>query len=450
MAKTTEGAGTMLRLPHRREGRRKRARGALLALLVTVALADSATLAGAAVMHARHLERVSGTNAVTAPDVAAEQRTGAFSARIDYAALFSGEGHQVSSEVAWDDDWFFQDPAAYNHELAHTCAVLSAVANAESAYYQQGSTSPAYAEHAFAELGFEEVSTASYRYRSEVVDEVLGLLDGTDVVAYTVATKHVRSSQTGEEKLLTVVVVRGSYGSEWLSNAKIEDASDADGTGDHLGFTLAAEEIVADLEARAVEAEPGLPRTYLFCGHSRGAAVATLLASYADGAPGPSGASADAIASAESVRAHGLATPNCTSAADARDARYDNIFNIVNPSDVVTMLPPAAWGYGRYGRDVWLPELGSDGRSDAMRASYEASMGAACPVGSDDRAAAEGFVAGITAEVGSFDELFSPSGLLALTRALLSTDVAQLLANHYPNAYIAWLDAAAPEDLAFS
>ena len=115
----------------RREGRRPRTRGALLALLVAVALADSATLAGAAVLHARRLERVSGTNAVTAPELVAERRDGPFTATIDYAALFSGEGHQVSSEVAWDDDWFFQDPTAYNHDLAHTCAVLSAVANAE-------------------------------------------------------------------------------------------------------------------------------------------------------------------------------------------------------------------------------------------------------------------------------------------------------------------------------
>ena len=430
----------------RRTTRRGRGRRALLALLVTIALADSATLAGAAVLHARRLERVSGTNAVTAPDVTAEHREGPFSTTIDYAALFSAEGHQVSSEVAWDDDWFFQDPTAYNHDLAHTCAVLSAVANAESAYYQQGSTSPAYAEHAFADLGFEEVSTTSYRYRSEVLDEVLSVLDGTDVVAYTLATKHVRSSETGKEKLLTVVVVRGSYGSEWLSNAKIEDASDKGGDGDHLGFTLAAEEIVSDLEERARTEEPGVERTYLFCGHSRGAAVATLLASYADGATH----GADAIASAESVRAYGFATPNCTSAADARDARYDNIFNLLNPSDVVTMLPPATWGYQRYGRDVRLPQTGSDALTEAMRASYEASMGVPCPIMEADRVMATGLVADVTARVSSLDELFSPAGLAALAQACLGVDVGQLLASHYPNTYIAWLDATTAEDLTFS
>ena len=181
----------------RRPRRATRRRSVLLALLVAVALADTATLAGAAVLHARNLERASGTNAVTAPEVVAKRREGPFTATIDYGALFSADGHQVSSEVSWDDDWFFQDATTYNHELAHTCAVLSAVANAESAYYQQGSDAPAYAEQAFAELGFEEVSTASYRYRSEVLDEVLGVVDGTDVVAYTLATRHVTNSLTG-------------------------------------------------------------------------------------------------------------------------------------------------------------------------------------------------------------------------------------------------------------
>ena len=421
--------------------RRRRRRGALLVALVLIAVADSATLAGAAVLHARRLERATGTNAVIAPNIEAEHRHGAFSATIEYGALYSAAGHQVSSEVAWDDDWFFQDPTAYNQELAHTCAVLSAVANAESGYYQQGSTAPAYAENAFAKLGFEEVSTASYRYRSEVMDEIIGLVDGTDVVAYALATKHVRSSQTGEEKLLTVVVVRGSYGSEWLSNANI---GESDSVEDHLGFTLAAEEIVADLNARAEQEDPGIERTYLFCGHSRGGAVSNLLASYADGASGDMGA----ISSAESVRAYTFAAPNCTTDPAARSERYDNIFNVLNPSDAVTMLLPEEWGYARHGRDVWLPAMTEDAElTQAMDASYEASMGVECPVRNDALTLSEEFVGFLTDRVGGVSDLFSVGGALAVTQACFSYDVAQVLTSHYPNTYIAWLDVTTAEDL---
>ena len=83
----------------RRRRDRKR-RGVLLALLVAVALADSATLAGAAVLHARRLERVSGTNAVTAPDVVVEKREGPYETELEYAALFSADGHRVVSDVS--------------------------------------------------------------------------------------------------------------------------------------------------------------------------------------------------------------------------------------------------------------------------------------------------------------------------------------------------------------
>lgn len=424
---------------------RHRKRQVLLALLVVVALLDSATLAGAAVLHARRFERVTGTNAVTAPAVEAQRRTGAFTTEIEYGALFSAEGHRVASEVAWDDDWFFQDASAYNPELAHTCAVLSAVANAESAYYQQGSTSPAYAEHAFAALGFDEVCTTSYRYRSEVLDEVLGVLDGTDVVAYTLATKRVRSSETGAEKELCVVAVRGSYGSEWLSNVKIEGEEDVSGDGDHLGFTLAAEEIVADLEERAARLDPEVERTYLFCGHSRGGAVANLLASYVD--------TVGALATAEDVRAYTFAAPNCTSSPAARDAAYDNIFNLLNPSDLVPRLPLESWGYARYGRDVWLPGAGDAAFAElagAMGESYLATMGAECPADPADRAVVDRFVARISERVSGFDELVSPAGLVELVGACAEVDLGRLLASHYPNSYIAWLEVAGPGDLTFS
>ena len=432
----------------RRLGRHRglpRRRSLLLAALVAVTLLDSATLAGAAVLHARRLERVAGVNAVSAPEVDAAERTGAFETDIEYAALFSGEGHRVESRVSWNDDWFFEDASAYNAELAHTCAVLSAVANAESAYYQQGSTSPAYAEHAFAALGFDEVCTASYRYRSEILDEVIGVVDGTDVVAYTLATKRIVSSRTGAEKELVVVVVRGSYGSEWLSNIKIEGATGAAGAGedeDHLGFTIAASEIVTDLEARASDLEPGVERSYLFCGHSRGGAVANLLASYADDVADGS----RALATAGDVRAYTFAAPNCTSSPEARSCAYDNIFNVINPSDLVPQLPLEAWGYARYGRDVSLPEQGDAGFAellDAMRASYAETMGTECAADPADREVVESFVRGIAQRASSFSELVSPAGIVQLAAACAQIDLGRLLASHYPNTYIAWLEAAA-------
>ena len=66
-----------------------------------------------------------------------------------------------------------------------------------------------------------------------------------------------------------------------------------------------------------------------------------------------------------------------------------------------------------------------------------------------DRAVVQGFVRAIGERVSGFDELVSPAGLvtLATTGVECGVDVARLLASHYPNTYIAWLDATTAEDL---
>ena len=425
----------------------ERRRVVLLVLLVIASLVCVSALASSIAIGVRSAERSAGINAVAAPVIETAYRGGTFGVSLDYWALFAEDGRDVSSDVLWSDDWFFQDPTEYNHDLAHTAAVLSIVANAESSYYQHGSKSPAYAEDAFTKLGFEHISTSSYRYRSEIIDEVMGALDGTDVVAYTLATKRIRSSQTGQEKLLTVVVVRGSYGSEWLSNVKIEENDDTvDASDDHLGFTLAAREIVEDLERRTDESDDGLERSYLFCGHSRGGSVANLLASYADGA----GGEYDAIASASDVRAYTFATPNCTSSDDARDDAYSNIFNIINPSDMIPKLPLSAWGYSRYGKDIVLPIEGSDAYDtsiDKMIDAYEKTMGTEYPDVSDNEKTVLNFVNEIGDEFDSFDELVSPIGIAKIVPLVVQSDIPNLLVSHYPNTYIAWLEATDASNL---
>ena len=419
---------------------------ALVALLVVVAVAGTALVA--AVLHRREQERM-GLGAVSEPSAPQELegpagRTGAFTARIGFTSMATG-AETVSTEVAWDDEWFFQDPTVYNHELATTCAVLSAVANSESAYYQAGSGSPAYMEAALAELGFEDVSTASYQYRSEILDEVIDFLDGTDdVVAYSVATKRVTSSD-GAEKTLYLVSVRGSYGSEWLSDANMGDAADYEMDAiDHEGFMRAANEIVEDLAARITE-EAGTGGTddiaLLFCGHSRGAATANLAASYADDMT----QGLRALAPLSSIYCYTFATPEVTLVEGTDDALYDNIFNVLNPSDMVPRLPLASWGYSRYGRDLWLPGYGDDGfdeRHEAMRAAFEANTGVESPYVPEDRERVDRLVEDLAREIPTADDFASAGGIFSLVRDLLAdVNPVQVLYGHYPSVYIAWMQS---------
>lgn len=112
---------------------------------VALLLLGSTALAGMTVLAVRHGQELRGHGAIEAPAVletayAGElPRQGCFEANVAYTCYgVSGDG-EVSSSVLWDDAWFSQDSFTYNHELARACSVISALAYAESGYYQSGS-----------------------------------------------------------------------------------------------------------------------------------------------------------------------------------------------------------------------------------------------------------------------------------------------------------------------
>ena len=424
-----------------------------------------AALCICAVLVIRSIQEHHGLAAVSEPVVelkpdtcAAEQRS--FAANVSYVDIASADA-PTSTSVSWDDDWFFRDPAIYNHDLATTCAVLSAIANAESDYYQAGSNVPAYMEEALAALGFDSVATASYRYRSEVVDEVLdAVTNGTDVVAYSLATKHLRAND-GRERTLVMVAVRGSYGSEWISNVNLgnsgaheqgggaSESRDGWDASDHLGFSKAAQSVIDDVSARVAELEArGQQVALLFCGHSRGGAIANLAAAYADGIAHER----HALASLDAIYAYTFATPEVTTSDGTDGALYDNIFNVLNPSDLVPRFPLEAWGYHRYGTDVWLPAFdsaGFGGLYERMQVRYWRNVGMESPCDPADKAEVDELVEKFARDIPSVSDIVQPRALWSIATGLLrDIDIMRVLCSHYPSTYIAWLQATAAADLA--
>ena len=435
---------------------KKRRRLLIVLGVVAVVLIVAGVGIGVAVNRRMAQERA-GIGTVTAPEAPAKieessKRAGSFTAEVTYTAMNAPKDARVATTVSWNDDWFFQDSTVYNHELARTCAVLSAIANSESAYYQAGSGAPAYMEDALAALGFENVSTASYGYRSEILDEVIDFFTrDDDVVAYSVASKHITDSATGKSKVLLLVSVRGSYGAEWVSDANMGDPAALDLVqADHEGFADAANEIVDALaEQRNVLADEASTEdiALLFCGHSRGAATANLAASYADDMT----TSLRPIANRDSIYAYTFATPTVTTMDNTGDALYDNIFNILNPSDMVPRLPLAAWGFARYGRDLWLPEPGVedfDGEFATMEERYKANVGAGNPSVPADAERVDKLERDLGEQIATKDD-FTTAGGIANTVRDLATDVnaMQVLCSHYPNTYIAWMQAIDADDL---
>lgn len=147
----------------------------------------------------------------------------------------------------------------------------------------------------------------------------------------------------GEEKTLVFVSLIGSRLGQWYTNFD-------SGTGAvHKGFADAENFIYNNLKTFIAGA--GAEKEdikLLITGHSRGAATANLLAAQL--------IREEDIAKKENIFTYTFATPSATSLEERKAPEYKRIFNIVNDEDFVTKCMPEAWGYGRYGRTVVLPD----------------------------------------------------------------------------------------------
>ena len=156
----------------------------------------------------------------------------------------------------------------------------------------------------------------------------------------------------------------------------------------------------------------------------------------------------------ENLIAYTFAPSASTREASAGDARYHSIYNVENPTDLVPRVPLAAWGYRCYGTTVSFPGTDDEGFDEAFEAMQEARarntgfistqpyrFGEACPAQSVADAIAE--------RVPTVDDLSSLSGAAQATSVLVQQDLYRILASHFPDTYLAWMQSLDPKDLTF-
>ena len=247
--------------------------------------------------------------------------------------------------LKWDDSWFESDGSGYiyNHDLATAASVLAFGVYKESTIKKDYET-----------LGFD-LSYDGGTYMPSPSDYERTV----DLVGYSLAIKDI-DVDSGTAPLIAVSV-RGTPGNdEWLSNLNLSNSSRTDPYVHHEGLDACKEEVL--------EAIAGLVEEYklegydidlnktrvLITGHSRGAAVANLLAAAID-----DGELSDdeGMVDAGNVYAYTFASPNASMAAESYPGLYHNINNIVNPEDLITNVPLEKWGYYRYGRTLMLPSI---------------------------------------------------------------------------------------------
>ena len=177
--------------------------------------------------------------------------------------------------------------------------------------------------------GFEVLMQAGY---DKAADDI------SHTCAFSVGRKDI--IYRGESRELLVIAIRGTSGSEWFSNFDYAE-SHSEESGFAENFLQAAQTI----NIKLIPVLTGHPDALiLVCGHSRGAAAANLLGMTLDDLYGPEG-----------IFVYTFATPNTYRGTDDLTGKYTNIFNFINPADVVTELPLKAMGYHHIGTDIVLP-----------------------------------------------------------------------------------------------
>lgn len=358
----------------------------------------------------------------------------------------SNASGKTSTELSFDDSWFREDSRAYNHELATACSVLSAVCNSESQFYGRVDGAVPYAEQTLSSLGFSNVHTESYALRSDLLDQVAAFfVSSHDVAAYAFASKTIAGKGSSPDETLVFVGIRGSYGIEWLSNLKLYD--DGTESGDHRGAKLAEKEIEQALGEylQEIGAQSGKTKI-LITGHSRGGAIANLLAAELD----DQGGSVQVAISSEDIYAYTFASPGTTRADDCLSQKYGNIFNIVNPADVFTRLPLSDWGFGRYGSTIALPSVQDDNFENAysaMQGEYFGNTGCIGPCEVDSLGQLSSFGASSAKKIPTVEHLLSFDGVLAAFEGVSKIDAEAALATHYPDTYIAWMQSVNPKKI---
>ena len=163
-------------------------------------------------------------------------------------------------------------------------------------------------------------------------------------VGFTIAHRDVVVDSSGTTRPLVVVPIRGTAADlEWLGNVLTATTL----TDQLAGFPVAFEEVRDDLDTYLDASRVGgtlrsKNPMILITGHSRGAAIANMLAAHLNNS---------GSISPDDIYAYTFATPNVDR--HLYDARtHTNIFNILNNNDVVTFVPRSILGdniWGRYG-----------------------------------------------------------------------------------------------------
>lgn len=262
----------------------------------------------------------------------------------DTDAYSGAKVHLTNTVSSIDTDVFDYEENTVDYDLANECMELSLLVYGNAAvdgngYYVNAKNSEAASNALKNKLTMEGFSKESFldengtkvNLRSSAKDSD----SKKDCIHWVTAEKKLQDGTT-----LVYVIVKGTTGDEWYGNFNMYDEALEEQNNDiHYSFQSAADALYDDVNT-LYQNEKNIK--YVVTGHSRGAAVANILAKKLT----------DAKKNEQNIKAvygYTFATPATIN--KKKCGNYTNIFNYCFDDDFVTYMPlsDSDWQYGRYG-----------------------------------------------------------------------------------------------------
>lgn len=227
--------------------------------------------------------------------------------------------------------------SAFEAAFTHTAYEIDKALCLQSAYAAKNVYSQKKIVDFLIGLGFEADSIEQHDYSSSAAHSV----------GITMANRIVKD-ENGKPITLYALIIRGTEGAmEWISDFDIGNGTVA------LGFDEAASRAMKHF-SQYVKNNPPLEGSFedgkykvWTCGHSRGAAVANLLA----------GKYLPKYLSSNKLYAYTFATPYV----DKHATHSPNVFNFNIAGDLIPYVPFNTWGFERYGLTIYNTQCNIEG-----------------------------------------------------------------------------------------
>ena len=252
-------------------------------------------------------------------------------------------------DLYYSDSYFSHPSTEYDAHLATLSILMTKFSmnpggpgNKENAYWYEHQ--PDRVEDFFKAIGFDNFA-ANEDYRSRTRFDSIGVAAASRKIdGYTV---------------IAVVPRSGGYFLEWGNNVWLGDGTKSDYM--HEGWYNAANKLISFLK-EYVEKNGITGKVKLWmAGYSRGGAVTNIAAGLLDNSvsEGAIPLGDGATVRNEDLYAYTFEAPqganvNSKTVAAPKGSLYDNIWNIINPNDLVPKVAMAQYGFTRFGRDRYI------------------------------------------------------------------------------------------------